>query len=424
MNCVKFMKGVSSLSEIKFLKGGYTMNGSKPLTKLKLSDLWKVVKVTEEEIWGDLQEETKLMVKKILESSMEEEIMEYIGISRKYERSGKRQSQRNGYYERDLETELGKIEKLSVPRSRDGGFKTKVFKRYERKRPLVKEAIREMFLAGVSTRRVKDVLEPLIGSTPSAQTVSNVVSGLDGYVRSYHSRKIEDRHKYLFFDGIVVRVKRAVGKNKVVILCAFSIREDGVKELIDFMMVEKEDEKGWTKFLNNLYERGLEGKNLELITIDGNLGLRRAVDMVYPYTPVQRCWVHKLRNVASKVPKKLQEVCLRGAKRIYSAENKREAIERFWEWADEWRDVVPKAVECIEKDLEELLQFYDFPKLHWKKIRTTNSIERAFVEIRRRIRSISCFENRKSCERIIYALFQYNNKRWEEKPLHEFTQKT
>jgi Transposase and inactivated derivatives len=151
------MKGVSSLSEIKFLKGGYTMNGSKPLTKLKLSDLWKVVKVSEEEIWGDLQQETKLMVKKLLESSMEEEIMEYIGISRKYERSEKRQSQRNGYYERDLETELGKIEKLSVPRSRDGGFKTRVFERYERKRPLVKEAIREMFLAGVSTRRKQQI---------------------------------------------------------------------------------------------------------------------------------------------------------------------------------------------------------------------------------------------------------------------------
>ncbi len=400
------------------------MNGQKPLTKLKVSDLKEFVKITEEEIWDDLQEEAKIFLKKLLEGAMEDEVMEYIGISRKYERSEERQSQRNGYYSRDLETELGKIERLSVPRSRDGEYRPKVFERYERKRPLVKRAIKEMFLLGISTRRVKEVLEPLIGSSPSAQTVSNVVAELDEEVRKFHSRRIKDSYKYLFFDGVVVKIKRVIGNRKRTILCAYGIKEDGVKELIEFMIVDRESESAWTKFLNNLYERGLEGKGTKLITIDGNPGLRRAVDFVYPYIEVQRCWVHKLRNVAVKIPRRWQEECLRGAKRIYLAESKREAVKRFWEWAEEWRGRVPKAVECIEKDLDELLSFYDFPKKHWRKIRTTNGIERAFREIRRRIRSISCFEDKKSCERIIYALFQYNNKKWKEKPLHEFTQKS
>ncbi|MEM5784812.1 MAG: transposase, partial [Candidatus Aenigmatarchaeota archaeon] len=281
------MKGVSSIFEIKFLKeGGHTMNGQKPLTELKVSDLKEFVKITEEEIWGDLQEEAKIFLKKLLEGAMEDEVMEYIGISRKYERTEGRQSQRNGYYSRDLETELGKIERLSVPRSRDGGYRPKVFERYERKRPLVRRAIKEMFLSGISPRKVKEVLEPLIGSSPSAQTVSNVVAELDREVREYHSRRIEDNYRYLFFDGVVVKIKGVIGKRKRVILCAYGIREDGVKELIEYMVVETESESAWIKFLNNLYERGLEGKGTKLITIDGNSGLRRAVDFVYPYIEV------------------------------------------------------------------------------------------------------------------------------------------
>jgi transposase-like protein len=140
------------------------MNEIKPLTELTVAELWKEVKVTEEEIWGDLKLEAQIFLKRILEGAMEDEVMEYIGISRKYERTSNRTTQRNGYYERDLETELGLVSELEVPRTRDGGYRTKVFKRYQRRQNSVNESIKDMFLAGISTRRVGEVLKPLIGT--------------------------------------------------------------------------------------------------------------------------------------------------------------------------------------------------------------------------------------------------------------------
>ena len=401
-----------------------TRQQTKPLTELTVAELWKEVKSTEEEIWGNLKLEAQLFLKRILEGAMEDEVMEYIGISRKYERTEGRVSQRNGYYKRDLETGSGVVRGLEVPRTRDGKFRTKVFRRYKRRGEEVDEAIKDMFLAGVSTRRVKEVLEPLIGSSPSAQTVSQVTKSLDAEVRKFHRRKIKDCYRYLFLDGLTVKVKTATGVRKRLILCAYGIREDGRKELIDFRQAKSESEHEWETFLNDLYRRGLEGENLALIITDGAPGLHKALDMVYPYTPRQRCWVHKLRNVASKLPRKVQEDCLRGAKLIYLAESRREAVRRYWQWASQWRETEPKAVECLEKDLDELLSFFDFPEAHRSKIRTTNAIERVFREVRRRIKTMSCFENWRSCERIIYAIFHYYNKKWEEKPLNDFTQKS
>ena len=401
-----------------------TRQPTKPLTELTVAELWKEVKVSEEEIWGDLKLEAQIFLKRILEGAMEDEVMEYIGISRKYERAEERVSQRNGYYKRDLATELGEVRELEVPRTRDGKFRTKVFKRYKRRKGKVDRAIKDMFLAGVSTRRVREVLRPLIGCCPSAQTVSQVTKSLDVEVRKFHKRRIKGCYKYLFLDGLRVKVKTATGVRKRLILCAYGIREDGRKELIDFRQACSESEHEWEAFLADLYRRGLGGEKLQLIITDGAPGLHSALDFVYPNIPRQRCWVHKLRNVASKLPKKIQEECLRGARVIYLAPSRREAVRRYWQWASRWRDSEAKAVECLEKDLDELLNFFDFPEKHRSKIRTTNAIERVFREVRRRIRTMSCFENWRSCERIIFAIFHYYNKKWEEKPLNDFTQKS
>ncbi len=394
----------------------------KTLSEVTVSELWKEIKVTEEEVWGDLKIEAQLFLKRILEGSMEEEVMDYIGISRKYERSDQRESQRNGYYERDLETELGLVRELEVPRTRDGGYSPKVFKRYKRRQEAVNESIKDLFLAGVSTRRVGEVLKPLIGANPSASTVSEVVKSLDKQVREFHYRALFDRYRYLFLDGLTVRLKTALGVRKRLLLIAYGIRKDGRKELIAFRQAKSESEEEWESLLNDLYRRGLEGESLELIITDGAPGLHAAIDMVYPYTPRQRCWVHKMRNVAVKLSRNIQKECLSGARLIYLAENRREAIQRYREWEATWRPSQPKAVDCIEKDLDELLTFFAFPKEHHSKIRTTNAIERSFREIRRRIRPMSCFTNSQSCERIIYALFHYSNKKWENAPIPNFTQ--
>lgn len=362
--------------------------------------------------WGDLKRQTQRLVKTLLEGSLEKEMVRYAGAE-KHERTEGRKEYRNGHYSRDLLTEIGLIKDILVPRSRKKGFKPKVFKRYQRRREKVNEAIQEMFVAGVSTRRVGDVLRILLEDRVSAGTVSEVAKGLDSCVEAFHRRPLEDKYVYLFLDGVYLGIKGAVKARKRPVLLAYGITEDGQRELIDFRVAKSESQAQWFAFLNDLYKRGLLGETLKLITIDGAPGLIATLDVVYPYTKRERCWAHKLRNVANYLPKKHQKECISQARSIYDAPHRVEAVARFREWADGWREVAPKAVRCLERDLDELLTFLDFPEAHRKKIRTTNVIERSFREVRRRARTMSCFNNVGSCERIVYAVIAHLNQKWE-----------
>jgi len=232
-------------------------------------------------------------------------------------------------------------------------------------------------------------------------------------VEAFHKRPLEDKYIYLFLDGVHLGIKGAVKRKKRPVLLAYGITEDGQRELVGFRVARSESEAQWVAFLNDLYKRGLEGERLKLIVIDGGKGLIAALDVVYPYTKRGRCWAHKLRNVANYLPKKYQGECINEARSIYEAPHRREAVARFWEWANEWREIVPKAVRCLENDLDELLTFLDFPEAHRKTIRTTNVIERSFGEVRRRARTMSCFNNVRSCERIVYAVVAHLNQKWE-----------
>ena len=160
-------------------------------------------------------------------------------------------------------------------------------------------------------------------------------------------------------------------------------------------------------FVDNLYRRGLKGDFLNLVTIDGNRALALAINTVYPYVYIQKCWVHKLRNIASKLPKSAHSSCLFDAKKIYMADSKRAGTSIYREWVARYSDIYPKPVKCLSKDIESMLCFFDYPKDVWKKIRTTNAIERSFREVRRRTRPMTCFENDKSCSRIIYGIISF-----------------
>ena len=162
-------------------------------------------------------------------------------------------------------------------------------------------------------------------------------------------------------------------------------------------------------------------KPSDLVVTDGSTGLAAAVGLVYPQARVQRCWAHKLRNIADKVPRK-EGSCVAQAAAIYRAANRRRAERAFRRWAKRWQKARPKAVACVERDLEQLLNFFAMPEAHWKKVRTTNVIERAFREVRRRTRPMSSFTNPASCERIVFGVFNHLNSSWEKKPLKEFTQ--
>lgn len=391
----------------------------KDLTELKLSDLWREVK-TEEDWWGDFKAETLRGVKRLLESCMEEELVEQLRAGH-YRRTPLRRGYRNGHRYRNLLTELGLLEHLRVPRDRDGGYQPTVLPRYERRHQEINRLVREMFLQGVSTRRVEEVLEPLLGASLSAQTVSRITRSLDAAVQRYHTRSLTDGYCYLLLDGITLKVKGATGAKKRLVLCAYGITPQGRREMVSFRQAPAESEAHWEAFLRDLYERGLEGKALALVVTDGNPGLHQALDTVYPYVPRQRCWVHKLRNVATKLPRREQEACLKGAQAIYQSPTRREAVARFRDWAAQWHRRQPKAVKCLETDLEELLSFLDCPQPHWRKVRTTNAIERAFREVRRRTRPMSCFNNQASVDRIIYGIINHLNQTWKDKPIPEFT---
>jgi putative transposase len=391
------------------------------LTQLKVTDLWQEVK-TEEEWWGDINDRVMGMVRTILESSLESELLEQLQAS-PYQRTEVRRGYRNGYYERGLYSQYGVIKALRIPRSRDG-FISQIIPHYQRNLVRVNQMVRNIFLAGVSTRRVGEVLSNLWEREVSAQTVSRICQSLDREVAAYHHRTLKDNYLYLFFDGISMKVKGASQVHKKQVLVAYAITREGKKEIIEFRQSTAESESQWEALLGDLYQRGLEGKRCRLIATDGCPGLHHALETVYPFIPRQRCWAHKLRNVSNRIRQKDQRDCLAGAKRIYQAANRREAVRAFNGWKESWWEGYPEAIKCLEKDLDELLNFLDCPVAHRVKIRTTNVIERSFREVRRRTRTISCFTNGKSVDRIIYGVISHLNQNWKNTPVLNFTQQS
>lgn len=392
----------------------------KALDQLTPADLWREVKPDVDEFWQDAQAKQRQLLKTFLEGVLEAEMVALLAAGR-YRRTEARSGYRNGFYERDLVTQFGIISGMRVPRKRVGETESSVFSRYQRRQAQVDTLIRNAFLAGVSTRRLGEVLEELLGTPISAQTVSRVARSLDREVRRFHQAPIADDVCYLFLDGVSLRVKTAAGMKRRMVLCAYGITLTGERRILDFRLVKSESQANWEAFLNQLRQRGLEGRHLRLVAVDGCAGLHAALETAYPYVKRQRCWAHKLRNVANLLKRSQQEECLAEAKLIYQAETRLEATKRFWAWARKWRESAPKAVECLEKDLEELLSFLACPPQQRRKLRTTNIIERCFREVRRRTRPMTCFNNPESCERIIFAVLSHLNRSWEGNALPEFT---
>jgi transposase-like protein len=369
---------------------------------------------SKEWFFEDLDQMLKEQHRQFLEALMLYERQCFLNVER-YERCAQRVDQANGFYHRQLSTRLGVLD-LKVPRTRRGGFTPQILPRYQRREPAVNEAIKQVFLLGVSTRQTGAALAALLDEAVSASTVSQVAKVLDPLVHQWHRRPLSDSCRYLIFDGVSVRI-RLVGKvQRRVALCAFGIREDGRRELIDFLLVKAEGEDTWKSFLLDLHRRGLKGAALELITTDGHKGLDRALHDVWPQVAHQRCWVHKLRTLENRL-KASQRECLQEAKEIYLQPTATAALEQFRRWKKRWKIQAAGAVRCVEEDLAELLAFYQCPQKYWKRIRSTNVIERLFVEVRRRIRTMCAFTTRSSSERILYSVFNRINTYWTHRPL-------
>ena len=388
---------------------------------------------------GDYRAEARSRLKELLEERMGEEFEQYLGRA-KHERIGEGDAEdyRNGSYLRHLLTEIGDLI-LRIRRTRKG-FISKVLEAYQRRSRTVDQLIMACFVLGMSTRKVSTALLSLLGEKVSASTVSQVAKRLDGAVRRYHRRKLEGGYRFLFFDGVVLKQKGAAKVQKKIILCAYGISWEGKKEMIDFLLATSESQNAWEGFLRDLHERGLEGKLCELITTDGGNGLRNALEVVYPRIPRQHCWAHKTRNVLDKVKKADQEKVKKDLQRISHAKNRQAATQAYWSFCQKYRKAYPGAVKSLESEIDDLLSFYqvklstkerqglgakDLQRAQmalWRKIRTTNLIERAFREVKRRTRPMGVFVNRASMERILYAVFFHYNPKGQEVPSFLFTQ--
>jgi len=369
---------------------------------------------------GDFKPLARQGLKQLLEKRLEEEMAEYLGVSR-YERAADRPDYRNGHYVRHLLTEMGDLE-LLVPRRRKGGFPSKLIERYARRCRSIDRVLLACFCLGLSTRKAASVLAPILGERVSASTISRISKQLDSEVALYHGRGVADRYRYLFFDGVVLKSKGAARVQKKILLCAFGITEDGVEEMIDFYPAASESQACWEAFLNDLYRRRLLGERCRLIVTDGGKGLHAALKSVYPKISYQRCWAHKTRNVLDKVKKCDHKAVKSALHKISHALNQREATEAYWRFCSRWREVYPGAVACLERDLDDLLTFFHIEqKRLWSRLRTTNLIERAFREVRRRTRPMGVMANKDSLQRIVFAVFHHLNQNWSLNPIPEFT---
>ena len=316
---------------------------------------------------------------------------------------------RNGSYPRHLLSALGDIE-LSVPRTRRF-CPTGVLKSYARRAPEIDRTILAGFVLGLSTRKVGEVLLALLGRAVSASTVSRVAKTLDAAVAAFHARPLANRYKALMLDGVVLARKTGAGALKRPVLVALGIHADGKKEIIDFRLAASESAAEWERFLTDLHRRGLTGEGLEMICADGGQGLIAALPVVYPAIPLQRCWAHKIRNVLDKVRKADRDAVKDGLHAVMNAPNRPKALSAARRFADAWEKTYPKAVACLRNDLDDLLTCFQYSTLaERKQVRTTNAIERRFREVRRRTRPMGTFQDRTSMDRILFAVFSYENK--------------
>lgn len=387
--------------------------------KLRDQNVLEISVNVKRQIWNLIEAEVLSFIKTYLQTLFDQAVKERIGAD-KYERTENRKDYRNGRYTRSLTTKFGHIEALQVPRLRQGSLAQEALGRYERIHEDVDRAIGQLFLAGVSTRRLKGITQELFGRPISAQTVAKATQSLDAELEQYRTAALDDEYDFLFLDGIHDKV-REIGVERKVMLCALGVRKDGTKKILSFRLVDQEDEAVWSAFLVELKARGLKGDHLKMITTDGHPGLLKALRQHFTFVQQQRCIAHKMRNVVVKLKRPQKKPCADEARLIWAAASRKDAVKRFKDWEKNWYPGAESAVKCLRKDLFACLQYFDLPEEQWKMVRTTNVLERSFREVRRRTRPMNFFPNQASAQRIFYGISKYLNQNWN-KPKSEFTQ--
>jgi transposase-like protein len=295
---------------------------------------------------------------------------------------------------------------LKVPRLRTLAFETQIIERYQRRESSVEEALVEMYLAGVSVRRVEDITEALWGTRVSPSTVSELNQKIAGTIEAWRNRPIEGSHPYVFLDGIWLKRSWGGEVKNVAVLVAIGVGEDGHREILGVSEGTKEDKESWRSFLRQLKERGLKG--VQLITSDKSLGLVESIPEFYPEASWQRCMVHWQRNVLSDVPRSKSREVAAMLKAIHAQEDKAAALAKGRDVVEKLRMMkLAKAANLVSESLDETLSYMRFPEEHWRRIRTNNPLERIMKEIRRRTRVVGAFPDGSSAMLLVAARLRH-----------------
>jgi transposase-like protein len=349
------------------------------------------------------------IVERVLQEMLEAQMTQHIGAA-PYERTERRTGQRNGHKPRMLRTRVGTLN-LLVPQDREGTFSTRLFCRYQRNEKALTLALMEMYVEGVSTRKVKEVTEELCGTSFSKSLISSLASALDSELEAWRDRRLEaEAYPYLFVDARYekVRVDGRVLNQGVLIVSG--VRDDGFREILGVEIADTESEATYQELFRSLKRRGL--KSVELVVSDDHGGLKAAIARHFQGATYQRCQVHYARNLLGMVGHARRKELAEGLRGVFAAPSREVALRLASELAARWRVSHPRVAELLEEHIEECLSCLAFPESHRKRIRTTNGLERLNQEIKRRTRVVRIFPNRTSCLRLVSALAVEQSEEW------------
>ena len=363
-----------------------------------------IIQLNEDLIKHDLKDLVRSSVEETLNALLDKEADELVN-AQKYERSAERQGYRSGHYKRNFQTTAGEV-KLNVPKLKGVPFETAIIERYRRRESSVEEALIEMYLAGVSVRRVEDITEALWGTKVSPGTISNLNKKAYEHIEQWRTRPLSGKYPYVYVDGVYLKRSWGGEIQNVSILVAIGVNEDGCREIIGAAEGMKEDKDSWRTFFVWLRERGLDG--VRLIIGDKNLGMLETIPEVFPDARYQRCTVHFYRNIFSVTPRNRMKAVSMMLKVIHSQESKEAAREKAAQVAEKLKEMkLSAAAKKLQDGIEETLTYMDFPTQHWSRIRTNNTIERLNREIKRRTKAIGAFPDGQSALMLVCARLRH-----------------
>lgn len=350
----------------------------------------------------------RTMVEAIVQATLEAEMTAAVGAE-KGERTATRLGYRSGYYGRSLITRVGTLE-LRVPQDRQGRFSTELFERYQRAEKALVATLIEMYVQGVSTRKVKAVTEELCGHSFSASAISGLVKTLDGALKAFAERRLSEAYPYLILDARYERVREGGIIVSQAVLIAVAVDWEGRRQVLAVELANRESQSSWRDFLQELKGRGLHG--VELVVSDDHAGLKKAIQEILPGAAWQRCYVHFLRNALDHLPRKANDDCLQELRWMYDRRELAEVRRDLAQWLAKWQGKYDRLCAWVEDNIEETLTYYRLPLAHHKHMKSTNMLERLNQEIKRRTHVVRIFPNAASCLRLVRALAVETHENW------------